>query len=53
MRYGFLVLALIFVLVWAVSFIAFHVAGFLIHIFLVLAVIFFLVHLVRSRGTPS
>jgi hypothetical protein len=33
-----------------VFFITFHVAGFLTHIFLVLAVICFLLHLVRSRG---
>jgi hypothetical protein len=51
MRYTFVVLALIFVFIWAVSFIAFHVAGFLIHLFLILAVICFIMHLVRSRGT--
>ena len=47
MRYFFLLLALIFLVIWIVSFAAFHVAGFFIHILLILAVIFFVVHLFR------
>jgi hypothetical protein len=52
MRFIFLGLALMFVLIWAFAFIAFHVAGFLIHIFLLLAVIFFIMHLLRPRQAP-
>ncbi|MGA3295461.1 MAG: lmo0937 family membrane protein [Candidatus Acidiferrales bacterium] len=52
MRFVFLGLALIFVLIWAFAFVAFHVAGFLIHIFLILAVVFFVVHLLRPRRAP-
>jgi hypothetical protein len=51
-RFVFLGLALIFVLIWAFAFVAFHVAGFLIHIFLILAVVFFVVHLLRPRRAP-
>jgi hypothetical protein len=49
MRFIFLFLALIFVFVWICAFVAFHVASFLVHIFLVLALIFFVVHLLRPR----
>ena len=49
MRFIFLALALLFVIVWAFAFIAFHVASFFIHVFLILAVIFFVMHLLRSR----
>jgi hypothetical protein len=37
------------VFVWIFAFVAFHVASFLVHIFLVLALIFFVVHLLRPR----
>jgi hypothetical protein len=36
--------------VWLLGFLVFHVAGGLIHILLVIAVIAFIVHLVRGRG---
>ncbi len=49
MRFIFLALALMFVFIWAFAFIAFHVASFFIHILLILAAIFFVVHLVRPR----
>jgi hypothetical protein len=52
MRFVFLGLALLFVFIWVTAFIAFHVAGFLIHVFLILALIFFVVHLFRPRRTP-
>lgn len=52
MRFIFLGLAILFVFIWVVSFIAFHVAGFLIHLFLILALIFFVVHFLRPRRSP-
>ncbi len=52
MRFIFLGLALLFVFIWITAFVAFHVAGFLIHLFLILAVIFFVVHLLRPRRAP-
>jgi hypothetical protein len=47
MRFIFLGLALLFIFIWVLAFVAFHVAGFLIHIFLILALLFFIVHLLR------
>lgn len=52
MRYVFLALAGLFVFIWMFGFILFHVAHFFMHAFLILAVIFFLVHLVRPRRVP-
>ncbi len=52
MRFIFLGLAFLFLFVWAFAFIAFHVAGLLLHIFLILALIFFAVHLLRPRRAP-
>jgi hypothetical protein len=49
MRFLFLLLAFFFVIVWVCAFVAFHVASFFIHIFLALALIFFVVHLLRPR----
>jgi hypothetical protein len=43
-------LAVILLVLWLLGFFAFHVAGGLIHILLVIAVIVFIVHLVRGRG---
>jgi Family of unknown function (DUF5670) len=51
MRYIFLALALFFIFIWVIAFVAFHVAGFLIHVLLILAIIFFVVHLLRPRRT--
>ncbi|HTW24223.1 MAG TPA: DUF5670 family protein [Candidatus Baltobacteraceae bacterium] len=51
MRFIFLALAILFVFVWVLSFVAFHVAGFFIHVFLILALLFFIVHLLRPRRT--
>lgn len=49
MRFVFLVLAFIFLIIWLFSWAAFHIAGGLIHILLVIAVILFIVHFVRGR----
>ena len=45
----FLVLFFVFLLVWLVSWAAFHVAGGFIHLLVVLAVIFLIIHFVRGR----
>jgi len=50
MRYILLVLAFIFFIIWIVSWLAFHVAGGLIHLLLVIAVVLFIIHLVRGRS---
>ena len=45
-----LTLAAILVVLWLLGFVAFHVAGGLIHILLIIAVIAIIVHFVRGRG---
>lgn len=52
MRYILLALAFFFAIAWAMAFIVFHVAGFLVHVFLVLALILIVVHLLRPRPAP-
>lgn len=52
LRYAFLALALVFLLVWISAFIILHVAGPLVHILLVGAVILFLVYLLQVAGQP-
>ncbi len=49
----FLFLVLFFALfgIWVVSWLAFHVAGGMIHLLLILAVIFLIMHLFRGRQT--
>lgn len=49
MRFLFLALALFFVIVWISAFVLFHVAAFFVHVFLILAVVFLIVHLFRPR----
>ncbi len=44
-----LILAIILLILWGGGF-AFHLAGGLIHILLVIAVILFILHFVRGRG---
>ena len=44
----FLILALVLALAWIGGFVVFHVAGFLIHILLILAVISVIMHFVRG-----
>jgi hypothetical protein len=45
-----LTIALILFVLWALGFFAFHVAGGLIHLLLVIAVIVIIVNFVRGRG---
>jgi hypothetical protein len=47
----FLALAFIFLIIWLVSWLAFRVAGGLIHIILVVAVILLIIHFARGRST--
>jgi Family of unknown function (DUF5670) len=47
-----LTIAAILVILWLLGFLAFHVAGGLIHIILVIAVILFIVHFVTGRRAP-
>ena len=42
-------IAILLLLLWAGGFFAFHVAGFLIHILLILAVVSFVIHLITGR----
>ena len=46
-----LTLALILLVLWALGFFAFHVAGGLIHLLLVIAVIVVIVNFIRGRAT--
>ena len=45
-----LTIAIILLILWALGFFAFHVAGGLIHILLVVAVIVLILHFVRGRA---
>ncbi len=47
----FLKISLLLLIVWAGSFLVFHVASVMIHMLLVLAVMFFVGHLVRNAST--
>ena len=49
----FLALFVIFLVFWLLGFLAFHVAGGLIHLLLVIAVIFLVVHFVRRKSQGS
>jgi hypothetical protein len=44
-------IAIVLLVLWAGGFFAFHVAGFLIHILLILAVVSFVLHFVMGRRT--
>ncbi|HEX6495843.1 MAG TPA: lmo0937 family membrane protein [Acidobacteriaceae bacterium] len=44
-------IAIILLLLWAGGFLMFHVAGFLIHILLIVAVIAFILHFITGRRT--
>ena len=51
MRFGiFLLLAIVLVFVWIGAFVMFHVAGMLIHLLLLFAFIFLLIHLLADRS---
>ena len=45
-----LALAVLLFLVWVLSYVVFHVAGFLIHLLLVLALILFMVYTFIGKG---
>jgi Family of unknown function (DUF5670) len=47
-----IIIAGILVVVWFLGFLAFHVAGLLIHLLLVIALIAVILHFVRGRKTP-
>ncbi|HLH37435.1 MAG TPA: lmo0937 family membrane protein [Alloacidobacterium sp.] len=49
----FLILALILVLAWIGGFVVFHVAGFLIHLLLIFAVISIILHFVRGARAKA
>ena len=49
----FLALFLILLVIWLGGWLAFHVAGGLIHILLVLAVISLILHFFRGRHSPA
>ena len=44
------IIAAILVVLWLLGFLVFHAAGGLIHIIIVIAVILFVVHLIRGRA---
>jgi hypothetical protein len=48
----FLAIAMVLVLIWVLGFLAFHVAGGLIHLLIVVALISFIVHFIRG-GRPT
>jgi hypothetical protein len=47
-----LAIAVILLILWLLGFLAFHVAGGLIHILLVIAIIVFIFHFVTGRRVP-
>jgi hypothetical protein len=47
----FLILFIVLVVAWLLGFLAFHVAGSLIHLLIIVAVISLIVHFVRGRST--
>jgi hypothetical protein len=52
MRFGpFLIIALLLFIIWIGSFVAFHVAGALIHLLLLFALISLIIHLFAGRRT--
>ena len=49
MRFIFLALALVLFFTWVGAFVVFHVAAALIHLLLILAVVFLVIHLFSGR----
>jgi len=47
----FAIIALVLLVLWAAGFLAFHVAGGLIHLLLVIALIMLVLHFVRGRSS--
>jgi Family of unknown function (DUF5670) len=50
MRYLFLIFAAFFFFMWLGAFVVFHVAGALIHLALIVALLLFVVHFLRHRS---
>jgi len=50
-RFLFLILGFLFFGIWIVSFLAFHIAGAMIHLLLVIGVISLVIHFMRGRST--
>jgi hypothetical protein len=46
----FLAIGIVLVIIWLVSFVAFHTAGFLIHLLLVFALISIVFHFLRGKS---
>ncbi len=51
MRFAFLIIAILLFVIWIGSFVAFHVAGALIHLLLLFALISLIIHLFAGRRT--
>ncbi|MGO8788888.1 MAG: lmo0937 family membrane protein [Terriglobia bacterium] len=49
----YLVLFIVLLIAWAMGFLAFHIAGALIHLLLICAVISLIIHLVRGAGARA
>jgi len=49
----FLILFIVLLVLWGAGFLAFHVAGGLIHLLLIFAVISLIVHFVRGAGAGA
>ena len=49
----FIILFVVLLVAWALGFLAFHVAGGLIHLLLIIAVISLIIHLVRGGRTAA
>jgi hypothetical protein len=49
----FIILFVVLLVAWALGFLAFHVAGGLIHLLLIIAVISLIVHFVRGGGRTA
>ena len=45
-------IAVVLLVMWVLGFLVFHIAGFLIHILLLVAVVAVVLHFVRGRRTP-
>ena len=50
MRFLFLILAFVLFIIWVVSWLAFHIAGGLIHLVLVIGVILLIAHFLRGKS---
>ena len=53
MRYIFLTLGFIFFLAWIAAFVVYHVASGALHLLLILALLFVVIHLFRAPGKTA